>query len=747
MNVFISERGGDIAGWAFFEETNKIIRDRSMPIYIFPNLFNTFYRDSNNEISLRNEEINRQRLQSGRASAGGPLKVTDPAAFAALMADMKVKAEQQKKLEDDREAERAKREGASYKTPEERAKESKDSKAQFRSGELLEEARSISDEGKFDPKKDYYGILGVDRAASAAEIRQKYKRLALLYHPDKHKSETPEEQAAVAAAFRSVAAAFDILLDEEQRALYDKCRDYMDANPGKGLPPLSPEEAAKMASGAAELRKLRRMGPKLAKHSPKLCDVEISLPKLNFGCTRSVSVERRRVDYSGKEHLSTKIFHLVIRKGSRECDKIVFPDEGDETVDTHPGDLIFTLRAKPHPVFRRKGEKDLEIFAAAVPAEDIVYTAEIETLSGGKRVVLVPALRAALENGGMGGIWHVVLPKLGLFDGIEPFDAPLGDLHVQIRYPAVILKEKSITSKLHPGPVYLLGSSEEVVTASLVAGIVASRLKHMLEALEMMNDGYKNLQSGRVVCLNFEICNSDGGDNNNQSELHAASKAILAVLRRYVPGITSTTATTSVTICDGDDGTSSFFKSIEDTAWAALHAADIIILDLNLPTTNASFSPEKQAKYKEECLAFAHGWLEDIGVLQAGWERHWSGVPIIAIGDGCSLLGRGRKERKYHTVLPWYAVRAGGSRAAGWQNVCLAADGCKSTAVGVLETSAYVVDSVTGVAELVVAPCKEALVAMAGWQGSQAAAAAVEGVEEAQDDFGYFAAFSSAMND
>ena len=32
-------------------------------------------------------------------------------------------------------------------------------------------------------KQDYYAILGVDRAASAAQIRQKYKRLALLYHP------------------------------------------------------------------------------------------------------------------------------------------------------------------------------------------------------------------------------------------------------------------------------------------------------------------------------------------------------------------------------------------------------------------------------------------------------------------------------------------------------------------------------------------------------------------------------------
>ncbi|KAH7615630.1 hypothetical protein Ndes2526B_g09623 [Nannochloris sp. 'desiccata'] len=703
-------------------------------------------RDSHNEIALRNEEINRQRLQSSRASAGGPLKVTDPTAFAALMADMKLKAEQQKKLEDDREAERAKREGASYKTPEERAKESKDSKAQFRAGE---EARSVDDE-KFDPKKDYYVILGVDRAASAAEIRQKYKRLALLYHPDKHKSETPEEQAAVEASFREVAAAFDILVDEEQRALYDKCRDYMDANPGKGLPPLSPEEAAKMASGASELRKMRRMGPKLAKHSSLNRDVEISLPKLNFGCTRAVAVERRRVDYSGKEHLSTKTFHLVIRKGSREGDKLTFSDEGDETVDTHPGDLIFTLRAKPHPVFRRKGEKDLEIFAAAVPAEDIIYAAEIETLSGGKRVVLVPALRAALENNGMGGIWHTVLPKLGLFDGKEPWDAPLGDLYVQLRYPAVILKDKIITTNLKPGPVYLLGSSNEVVPASLVAGIVAPGLKHKLEALEMMNDYRKSEPFcgasrgglwGGVVCINFKFSDSTSEKSSSQSELSAASKAMLTVLKHQGPGLISTAATTIIT-GSGDkckDGESSSCIVLEDTAWAALHNAEVIILDLCVPTKGSS-SSEGEAQNKEECIAGAHWCLENTGILHALWERHWIGVPIIAIGDSCSLLGTFGNERKYHSVLPWYAVRAGGS-TAGWQNVCLAAASAKITAVGVLETSAYVVNGVHGVAELLVAPCKEALVARAGWEGPEGAVAAV--IEEAEHDFGYFAAFCS----
>jgi hypothetical protein len=41
-----------------------------------------------------------------------------------------------------------------------------------------------------------------------------------------------------------------------------------EANPGKGLPVLSAEEAALMRSGIAELARLRRMGAKAAKHPP-----------------------------------------------------------------------------------------------------------------------------------------------------------------------------------------------------------------------------------------------------------------------------------------------------------------------------------------------------------------------------------------------------------------------------------------------------------------------------------------------
>jgi len=69
--------------------------------------------------------------------------------------------------------------------------------------------------------------LGLDRAATWREVKAAYKRLALSLHPDKQRSATPDQAAAVAYKFLEVAEAHDVLTNEEQRAAYDKVRDYM----------------------------------------------------------------------------------------------------------------------------------------------------------------------------------------------------------------------------------------------------------------------------------------------------------------------------------------------------------------------------------------------------------------------------------------------------------------------------------------------------------------------------------------
>ena len=63
--------------------------------------------------------------------------------------------------------------------------------------------------------KDYYNILGVNKNASSFEIKKKFRKRALLVHPDKSNQYSKE-------VFIELYEAFEILKDEKKRKKYDK---------------------------------------------------------------------------------------------------------------------------------------------------------------------------------------------------------------------------------------------------------------------------------------------------------------------------------------------------------------------------------------------------------------------------------------------------------------------------------------------------------------------------------------------
>ena len=66
-------------------------------------------------------------------------------------------------------------------------------------------------------KRDYYEVLGIEKGASADEIKKAYSKTALKYHPDRNPDNKEAEEK-----FKEAAEAYDVLSNPDKRARYDQ---------------------------------------------------------------------------------------------------------------------------------------------------------------------------------------------------------------------------------------------------------------------------------------------------------------------------------------------------------------------------------------------------------------------------------------------------------------------------------------------------------------------------------------------
>jgi len=89
-------------------------------------------------------------------------------------------------------------------------------------------------------KRDFYEVLGVNKTASAAELKSAYRKLALQFHPDRNKASDAAEK------FKEISEAYEVLANPEKRQTYDQfghAAFSAQGGPASGWDPFSSQRA------------------------------------------------------------------------------------------------------------------------------------------------------------------------------------------------------------------------------------------------------------------------------------------------------------------------------------------------------------------------------------------------------------------------------------------------------------------------------------------------------------------------
>ncbi|BBH03897.1 DNAJ heat shock family protein [Prunus dulcis] len=357
---------------------------------------------------------------------------------------------------------------------------------------------------------DYYNILKVNRHATDDDLKKAYKRLAMIWHPDKNPAgKRPEAEAK----FKQISEAYDVLSDPAKRQIYDLYGE--EALKSGQFPPPSSSSSSRSGAGPhyytshvhhhqrhpnastfrfnprdaediyAEIfgsdgggggvgsgggrgyrdgffRTSNGGGPEFAGPSGsgpgpglgrKANAVENLLPcsleELYKGVKKKMKISRNIYDAvgAGKVRTVEEILTIEIRPGWKKGTKITFPEKGNQEPNVIPADLIFVVDEKPHALYKRDGN-DLVVNQEITLLEALTgKTLDLTTLDG--RNLMIP-LTDIIKPGG-----EMVVPNEGMPISKEP--GKKGNLRIKfdVKYPSRLTTEQKSDLKRVLGGVSL----------------------------------------------------------------------------------------------------------------------------------------------------------------------------------------------------------------------------------------------------------------------------------------------------
>jgi curved DNA-binding protein len=287
--------------------------------------------------------------------------------------------------------------------------------------------------------KDYYATLGVDKTASADDIKKAYRKLARKYHPDVSKEKDAKEK------FQDVSEAYETLKDPEKRAAYDQLGSYQ---PGQDFrPPPGWEQQFQQGGfsfddldladlfaglGAGGGARGFRGSARARRDMPIPGEdyevpVQITLEQAYRGTMLDLNLQIPEYGADGQLRRTPHTIKARIPIGVTEGERLRLPRKGGKGMNGgRDGDLYLIVQIAPHRLFRVTG-RDLYLDLPLAPWEAVLGTmVEIPTLGGPVRLKIRPGTQAGQ---------HLRLAKRGL-----PKPDNEGDLYaiVQIAAPASV---------------------------------------------------------------------------------------------------------------------------------------------------------------------------------------------------------------------------------------------------------------------------------------------------------------------
>jgi DnaJ-class molecular chaperone len=293
--------------------------------------------------------------------------------------------------------------------------------------------------------EDPYKTLGVERSATADEIRSAYRKLAKKYHPDLNPG-----QPAAEKQFKAVASAYGLLSDAEQRKRFDQ--GEIDADGAERAPAWSGAGAGAASDTASGERRYYRdfadhaarskyrsepafdedflhnlfsetVGERSGQgytrrefHMPGR-DVQYTLP-VDF-LTAATGATRRLTLAEGR------VLDVTIPPGTSNGQVLRLKGQGMPGIgDGPPGDALIEITVTPHKLFRREGN-DI-VIELPVTLQEAVLGAKVEvpTIKGPVSLAIPPyastGTKLRLKGRGIGEGHQYVVLKVVLPPGPEP---------------------------------------------------------------------------------------------------------------------------------------------------------------------------------------------------------------------------------------------------------------------------------------------------------------------------------------